>query len=107
MVARSTARYLAPAALVLFVIVFIVVVANSGGGGGGGSSRPADKPAANTVRPAAARRSPTPAKYRVLPGDSLVAISEKTGVPTDQLQKLNPDIDPQVLVPGQRLKLRP
>jgi LysM repeat protein len=40
-------------------------------------------------------------------GDSLLAIAEKTGVPTDQLQRLNPDVDPQVLVPGQRLKLRP
>jgi LysM repeat protein len=104
MVARSTARYLAPIALVLFTIVLIVVVAGSGGGG---SSKPAPKPSAATVRQAARRAAASPAKYRVMPGDSLGAISQKTGVPTDQLQKLNPDIDPQVLVPGQRLKLRP
>ncbi len=105
MVARSTARYLAPIALVLFTIVLIVVVA---GAGGDGSSKSATKRTPAAVRQAAARRAATtPAKYKVMPGDSLLAIAQKTGVPTDQLQKLNPDIDPQVLVPGQRLKLRP
>jgi Tfp pilus assembly protein FimV len=105
MVARSTARYLAPIALVLFTIVLIVVVASSGGGDG--SSKPAPRPSAAAVRQAARRAAATPAKYTVQAGDSLLAIAQRTGVPTDQLQKLNPDIDPQVLVPGQRLKLRP
>jgi LysM repeat protein len=104
MVARSTARYLAPIALVLFTIVLIVVVASSGGDG---SSKPAPRPSAAAVRQAARRTAATPGKYTVKAGDSLLAIAQKTGVPTDELQKLNPDIDPQVLVPGQRLKLRP
>ena len=104
MAARSQARYLAPIALVVFVVVLIVVVSSTGGGGSSHSSKSA--PAA--TRQAAARRArPTRSKYVVKPGDSLLAIAQKTGVPTDALQRLNPDIDPQVLVPGQRLKLRP
>ena len=104
MAARSQARYLAPIALVVVTIVLIVVVANSGGGGSSHSSK--SPPAA--ARQAAARSArPTRNKYIVKPGDSLLAIAQKTGVPTDALQRLNPDIDPQVLVPGQRLKLRP
>jgi teichoic acid transport system ATP-binding protein len=105
MVARSPLRYLAPIALVVFTIVLIAVVASSGGGQSSSSNH---KPKASSVSRAA--RTPartTRRKYTVKAGDSLLAIAEKTGVPTDQLQRLNPDIDPQVLVPGQRLKLRP
>jgi LysM repeat protein len=38
---------------------------------------------------------------------SLDSIARKTGVPTDRLLSLNPALDPQTLVPGQRIKLRP
>jgi LysM repeat protein len=42
----------------------------------------------------------------VVAGDTPSTIAEKTGVPLDQLEELNPDIDPQQLSPGQRLRLR-
>jgi teichoic acid transport system ATP-binding protein len=106
MVARSSLRYLAPIALVVVFIALIVVVASSGGGGSK-SSRPARRPAAAQSQPGSQPARTTARTYVVKPGDSLLAIAEKTGVPTDQLQRLNPDIDPQVLVPGQRLRLRP
>jgi LysM repeat protein len=105
MVARNPLRYLAPIALVVFTIVLIVVVASSGGGGSGSSSHKAKPSAVSQTTRTNARTARR--KYTVKAGDSLLAIAEKTGVPTDQLQRLNPDIDPQVLVPGQRLKLRP
>ncbi len=44
--------------------------------------------------------------YRVRSGDTLGAISVRVGVPVDQLLKLNPDVDPQSLRAGQRLRLR-
>ena len=44
--------------------------------------------------------------YRVRPGDALAAISERTGVPVNELAELNPSIDPLRLVPGTRLRLR-
>jgi LysM repeat protein len=43
--------------------------------------------------------------YVVQPGDTLGGIASKTGVPVDQLQNLNPDIDPQALPSGATLKL--
>ncbi len=44
--------------------------------------------------------------YIVKPGDSFGAISEKTGVSVERLGQLNPEVDPQALVVGQRIKLR-
>jgi LysM repeat protein len=39
-------------------------------------------------------------------GDSLATIAQKTGVTVERLQELNPQLDPQALVSGQKIKLR-
>ena len=39
-------------------------------------------------------------------GDTLGGIAEKTGVSVETLQELNPNVDPQALTSGQRLKLK-
>ena len=39
-------------------------------------------------------------------GDTLSVIAEETGVPVDELTQLNPVLDPQALIEGQRVKLR-
>jgi LysM repeat protein len=44
--------------------------------------------------------------YIVQSGDTLSSIAEETGTTVEELQELNPDIDPQILVSGQKLKLR-
>ena len=44
--------------------------------------------------------------YVVKTGDTLGSIAEKTGVPVEKLQELNPELDPQALVSGQKIKLR-
>lgn len=44
--------------------------------------------------------------YRVNLNDTLGLIAEKTGVPVERLQELNPELDPQNLNVGQRVKLR-
>jgi LysM repeat protein len=44
--------------------------------------------------------------YRVRSGDTLGAIAERVDVPVDRLLELNPDVDPQSLRAGQRLRLR-
>jgi LysM repeat protein len=49
--------------------------------------------------------TPTKANYVVKPGDTLEAISAKTGVSVDELTTLNPEIDPQALVAGSKLNL--
>jgi LysM repeat protein len=44
--------------------------------------------------------------YRVKLNDTLELIAEKTGVPVETLEVLNPELDPQNLVVGQRIRLR-
>jgi LysM repeat protein len=101
----SPGRLLAPIALVVCAIAFFVIVLSSGSGDGGGgaeSSPAATKPAGKTKHRSSAPR----VTYTVKTGDTLGRISEKTGVPVDRLQELNPQLDPQALVSGQKIKLR-
>ena len=50
--------------------------------------------------------SSQPKTYTVKPGDTLGMIAEQTGVSVAQLQELNPDLDPQSLTVGERIRLR-
>ena len=110
---RSSARLLAPAALVAGFIALILVVSTSGDGED--SSPPERSRPARTTTTAAAPAAQRPAAppqqgvrfYTVKPGDILSTIAEQTGVPAQQIEDLNPQIDPQGLVPGQRLRVRP
>jgi LysM repeat protein len=109
MAARSPARFLAPLALLAFVLALFIVVGRSaetttpGGAAKTGQDQSAT-PAGDS--------SPTPRTkgrrfYRVKAGDTPSSIAERHGVPLSQIQELNPDLDPQTLAPGQRIKLRP
>ncbi|HVD39846.1 MAG TPA: LysM domain-containing protein [Solirubrobacterales bacterium] len=46
------------------------------------------------------------ATYTVESGDTLTAIAHKTGVPVAEILALNPEVDPQILIAGQTLKLK-
>jgi LysM repeat protein len=46
------------------------------------------------------------ATYEVKPGDTLTRISYLTGIKVTRLIELNPEIDPQILIAGETLKLR-
>jgi LysM repeat protein len=113
MAPRGNARLLAPLALVSFAIVFVIVFVSSGDSGGGlpvQTVAPARSAPARTKAPApitTVPRAATQPVYTVHSGDILSSIAEKTGVSVARIQQLNPDIDPQALVAGQRLKLRP
>ena len=102
MAARSPLRLLAPIAIAVVLVGVVVVVVSSSDGGSGdkGTARTATAPAKKKVPPR--RRT-----YRVKQGDTLTAISDKTGVSTARLIALNPGLDPQALQLGDRLKLRP
>ena len=94
-------RLLAPLGVAILGIVVVFVIATSfggsdsdkGGGGRGGSG-------------GAAKAKTDEKFYTVEPGDSLTSISDKTGVGVEKLTQLNPDLDPQALISGQRVKLR-
>jgi LysM repeat protein len=109
MARRSPARYLAPLALVAVCAALFAVVSSTTGNGDGGSTtngRPAASPDNAEGSPARQRRRRVRKFYVVRAGDTPGAIAERTGVPLAEIERLNPDIDPQQLSPGQRLRLR-
>ena len=116
---RSPARFLAPLAFVAFVFVLFVVITGSAVDDGGGndsgratetqeqrSGSGSDDERAGTDTTETTPRRQGRRTYVIKTGDTLGAISEQTGVPLEQLQELNPDLDPQAMVAGQRIKLR-
>jgi LysM repeat protein len=97
-------------ALVVAVGAIAYVVSNStsndddGGGGGGNANRTAEPRPRQDGRQQ--RRRPQRTFYRVRLNDTLGLIAEQTGVPVEQLEALNPELDPQNLIVGQRIRLR-
>lgn len=105
----SSARIFAPAALAICAVAVLIVIGGSLGGGddssGGGNS------AVDTTSQQTAGTTTTPAKrqpatYTVKTGDTLGAIAETTGVTVETIQELNPELDPQALIAGQKIQLR-
>ncbi len=107
----SQARLLAPVALVAFALAVALIVLGSGrtgdGSEGGQSTRSKRTTSTTTTTKRAGERRPPPTRYTVKPGDTLGRIGEKTGTDVDILQQLNPSLDPQALVAGQKIKLPP
>jgi len=107
----SPARILAPLALIVFAIALLIILASAGGGGHSSSSSAPPGTERRDLQLRQQRSAPTPARplrsvYVVKTGDTLAGISQRTGVPLERLQALNPNLDPQALVSGQRIKLR-
>jgi LysM repeat protein len=96
-------RIAAALALIGAVLVVVVVLAAAM------DSDPSPSSRDQRTQPQAQKekRQPTKAKaYTVESGDTLTAISHKTGVPVAEILALNPEVDPQILIAGQTLKLR-
>jgi LysM repeat protein len=109
MAGRSPARFLAPLALVAVAIALFMVVSSSlndpGESGTSGRQSSGSRPAGSAT--AQAKKKKGPRRYIVKTGDTPTSIAEKTGVPLAEIVRLNPDLDPQTLAPGERIKLRP
>jgi LysM repeat protein len=105
MAGRSLARLAAPLALILVGLALFMVLKSSTGSSGG------QQPSSSSAAPAASATAAPKANQRkrrvyvVKPGDTPSQIAEKTGVTLEQLEKANPDLDPQLLAPGQRIKI--
>jgi hypothetical protein len=96
-------RVFAVLALIAAVILVVAVVATSSGGGGDGDGN-GDSHKSHITK--TGQRALRKGVWVVQPGDTLGAISLKTGIDQTTLQTLNPDIDPQTLLEGQRIALR-
>ena len=81
--------------------MIVVIAATLGGGdGSGGGSNPPGK-----ARQGQAEVR-TPKSYVVQNGDTLTSIARETGVTVAHILRLNPGVDPQILISGEELKLR-
>jgi LysM repeat protein len=109
---RSPFRLLAPLALLAVSAAIVFVVISSASTSNGSSDRAAtEREAGSTDTAQQERDTPDPPRprgrtYTVKTGDTLGLIAERTGVPVDRLLELNPDLDPQALVAGQKITLR-
>jgi LysM repeat protein len=109
MAARSPARFLAPLALLAVVAALWMIVnhSSSDGGSGGSGAATTEQSTATPAKGAHAKKKKHGKRYyTVKPGDTPSGIAEKTGVPLSTIEELNPNLDPQALSPGTRLKLR-
>jgi teichoic acid transport system ATP-binding protein len=113
---RNPARLLAPIALVVFGIGLLTTLVTAGQDEKSKSASEASREERRDLKTKRERRErrreeererrSSRSTYVVQTGDTLGGISEETGVSVERLQELNPNLDPQALVSGQRLKLR-
>jgi LysM repeat protein len=116
---------MAPAALLAAILAVALVVSGSTGGETDSASPPAAGTTATgqtqtgartetqtptgEAAPAGTGTGTTPATggetYTVEAGDSLASIAAASGTTVEELQELNPDVDPQSLRVGQTIQL--
>jgi LysM repeat protein len=104
------ARLLAPLALIAFAGVVVVMVLGSGvvgdDGGSNTSANTNDLPTATDRTTTAGRKQRRRSTYTIKANDTLSGIAAENGTTVERLQELNPELDPQGLVAGQKIKLR-
>jgi LysM repeat protein len=113
---RSPGRFLGPLALIAVVVALMMIV--NGSGKSGSSSSATDTGAATTTSKTTATKTSTAKTkttkatsgsgktYTVQVGDTFGGIADKTGVPLDRLQTLNPAVDAHAMTVGQKIKLK-
>jgi LysM repeat protein len=99
----ASARIFAALALVGAVLVLVAIVAANLGGDSSSDHR---RSAQTTKHEKHEAQKPPPAAYVVQSGDTLTSIAHETGVPVAEIIALNPEVDPQILIAGETLKLR-
>ena len=102
---RSAARLLAPLALVVVAVAILMVVQASTNSDGASKDDGAKTTSTQQQTTQTTKQRVRPS-YTVKLNDTLGLISEKTGVSVARLEALNPDLDPQNLIVGQKIKLR-
>jgi LysM repeat protein len=102
---NQAARFAAIVSLIGAFMLIAVTIATSNGGSDddGDGDRGGIERANQTKR---GERALDKGVYKVKEGDTLAQIAQDTGVELDTLLELNPDLDPQALTPGQRVRLR-
>jgi LysM repeat protein len=105
---RSAARYLVPIALAATIASTAVIVMHALHSGRG-SARVATRAHHSShppPRPPGGGTHVGPTSYIVRSGDTLGLIASKFGVSVAQIVQLNPNLNPNALQVGQRVRLR-
>jgi LysM repeat protein len=103
---NRAARLAAVLALLGALLVFIVLIATSGGGSDGDEGGAKGRQVERNGPTRQGQRATERGVWVVHEGDTLAQISEETGIDVDELLQLNPDLDPQALLQGQRIALK-
>ncbi len=86
-------------------MLLVVVIGSTLGGSDSGNSG-GHRHHGKAAHQAAPQRSHAPATYVVKSGDTLISISHQFGLSVARIVELNPEVDPQILIAGEKLKLR-
>ena len=114
MASHRPSRWLAPLALLAAIAAVWLVIQSSTGdsesekdptGATTTEQREVSDDGSTTETGTGTTTGPRRKSYRVRPGDTLALIAERTGVSVDELLELNPDIDPNSLTVGEKIKL--
>lgn len=100
--AKGPARILAILALVVAAVALAAVVSGSVGNDSGSSS----KTQLGAEQKDKKKQRTKASSYVVESGDTLTSIAHKTGIPVAEIIALNPAVDPQILIAGEKLKLK-
>ena len=96
------ARFGAPVAFLAAVTIAVLLV-RAGLESGDASRAPSPRTATSIAEPL---RIPTKAYYRIRPGDTLGAVADRFHTTLRGLLALNPQVEPNALRIGQRLRVR-
>jgi LysM repeat protein len=103
------ARLIAPLVFILAAVVLVVVVDRALEDSDSSTAPTEPAPAVSESVPTESVETDTTQIeeqfYRIRAGDTLEAISQRFGTTVENLQALNPGIDPLALSPGQRIRV--
>lgn len=104
---KPIARYAAIGALVVAFVVIIVLIGSSLGGGSDSDDSGSRQAGGQKQSKSKGSGSADRKLYVVKPGDCCLSqIAEKTGIDIEELEQLNPGLDPQAIHSGDTVKLR-
>ncbi|MEI7624606.1 MAG: LysM domain-containing protein [Actinomycetota bacterium] len=107
MQSRIPGRIFAPLALIAVALAVVLLVSMTSGSQKSSPAAATTAPKQQTTIKSVASPTGKTKVYVVRKGDLLSTIAEKLGMTVAQIEALNPDLDPQTLIPGQSIKIGP